>query len=405
MRENCRKILFWGMGNTAKAMIEDIGLMSENIIVMGFTSSIPSETEDKYFYGYTVLTKSQVLQEEFDYLCILSSPEREWEIRYEIYCINQNLMKKIISIKELMMIAKLGGSLEENYKELKSFLWGRGAAAINRRYVLEELKRNYSGVLFEIVHENERYIDDNAIHTFDPEVMPIFVMWLQGMENAPEVVKTCFKSIEKAVTDRDELVVLDESNLHDYILLPDHIEEKWKKGIISNAHYSDIVRLDLLNRYGGMWIDATVYLMEGRIPENIRKRDFFMFSSQLEMGTINYDPHFFANWFIKSYRNNKYLYTIYSLILEYWKRENTLMDYFFFHVFGRMVYEYGGYSFNDYDVMPRDTAQLLWREKNREFSIERYEEIKSLSEIQKLDYKGTINKKNGTFWKYMVDNT
>ena len=58
----------------------------------------------------------------------------------------------------------------------------------------------------------------------------IFTIWLQGEENAPELVKACFRSVRKNC--KQELVVLDEKTLFDYIKLPDVIMEKRKKGMI-----------------------------------------------------------------------------------------------------------------------------------------------------------------------------
>lgn len=40
---------------------------------------------------------------------------------------------------------------------------------------------------------------------------------------------------------------------------PKYIEEKWKRGVITHTHMTDLLRLELLIRYGGTWIDATVF--------------------------------------------------------------------------------------------------------------------------------------------------
>jgi hypothetical protein len=34
--------------------------------------------------------------------------------------------------------------------------------------------------------------------------------------------------------------------------------EKYQKKIIDNTHFSDLLRLELLIKYGGTWIDASV---------------------------------------------------------------------------------------------------------------------------------------------------
>ena len=47
----------------------------------------------------------------------------------------------------------------------------------------------------------------------------IWTMWLQGIDNAPTVVKICIDSIKKHSNGR-EVIVLDNENIHNYIKLP-----------------------------------------------------------------------------------------------------------------------------------------------------------------------------------------
>lgn len=83
----------------------------------------------------------------------------------------------------------------------------------------------------------------------------IFTIWLQGENNAPPLVQACFRSVRKNCP--QELVVLDEKTLRDYITLPDIIWQKRAKGQIKNAHFADICRVELLYEHGGIWLDST----------------------------------------------------------------------------------------------------------------------------------------------------
>ena len=49
----------------------------------------------------------------------------------------------------------------------------------------------------------------------------IFSLWLQGEENAPELVKACFRSVRRHC--KQELIVLDEKTVFDYISLPEKL--------------------------------------------------------------------------------------------------------------------------------------------------------------------------------------
>lgn len=78
----------------------------------------------------------------------------------------------------------------------------------------------------------------------------VWFMWLQGLDNAPPIIKSCYQSLKTNLPDK-EIILIEENNLNDYVHLPDYIEEKYKKGIISRTHFSDLVRLELLINGGG----------------------------------------------------------------------------------------------------------------------------------------------------------
>ncbi len=102
----------------------------------------------------------------------------------------------------------------------------------------------------------------------------IWTIWLQGEENAPALVKACFRSVRKHCS--QELVVLDEKTIFDYIELPDEIVQKYKDGKIAHAHFADICRVELLYRHGGYWLDATGFVT-APIPKWIQDQDFFVY--------------------------------------------------------------------------------------------------------------------------------
>ena len=82
-------------------------------------------------------------------------------------------------------------------------------------------------------------IDLNPIKTDVPNE-PIWVLWYQGIEKAPDIVRCCVESI-KEYSNGHQVIVLSEDNLHEYIELPDFIMEKFKKGYITRTHLSDLI--------------------------------------------------------------------------------------------------------------------------------------------------------------------
>lgn len=123
---------------------------------------------------------------------------------------------------------------------------------------------------------------------------------MQGIDNAPDIVKVCYQSIKKWMPDR-KIHVIDQNNLFEYVNLPDYIINKWKKEIISNTLFSDFIRLSVLTQFGGIWVDATV-LMTGKLPDYIKNADFFMYQSN------DYDvTKIGESWFIKANAHNRIL--------------------------------------------------------------------------------------------------
>lgn len=70
----------------------------------------------------------------------------------------------------------------------------------------------------------------NGTKTHDvPKI--IWTAWLQGLDNAPDMVKACLESQRQHFPGYD-VRVLDADNYHQWVDLPEYIEEKYRKGLI-----------------------------------------------------------------------------------------------------------------------------------------------------------------------------
>ena len=105
-----------------------------------------------------------------------------------------------------------------------------------------------------------------------------------------------------------------------------HILEKLDSNLITLTHLSDILRFYLLSRYGGMWIDATIFVNDD-IPEEIFERDYYV---------IRHEENFFSygvnrdRWitYLQASKKNCMLPSFgYDFLVEYWKTHNALIDY------------------------------------------------------------------------------
>lgn len=210
----------------------------------------------------------------------------------------------------------------------------------------------------------------------------IFTIWLQGEDSAPELVKSCFCSVRRNC--KQEFVILDENTLFKYITLPDYIMEKRRRGLIKNAHFADICRVELLYRYGGIWLDATAFVT-APIPNDIMTQDFFVYMA----GDI-WGYSFIQNCFIRA-RHGSYLLAAWrAMIFEYWKNNNHAMDYLVHQLLFKTLVENDTRAKKYFKKMPRinqDPLYILrWEIWNQKFNRDTFDALSENAFFQKLTY-------------------
>ena len=228
----------------------------------------------------------------------------------------------------------------------------------------------------------------------------VWICWLQGMENAPNLVQKCWQSVKENLTDREVILVTSE-NMDQYVQFPDYIIEKWRAGVISHTHLTDLLRLELLIRYGGMWMDATVFCSEKaeNIPDYFFKSELFMYQS-LKPGRDGHS-HINSSWLISAKTNNRILMAVRCLCYEYWKTHDHMINYFLLHEFMAMVAEY--YPKEWRAIPPRDNAtpHILLLRLFDEYDDDLWRVIKAQTPFHKLTYKfkKEDTEKEGTYYK------
>ena len=212
----------------------------------------------------------------------------------------------------------------------------------------------------------------------------VWVCWFQGMENAPRMVQKCYQSLQENLTDR-EIILITFDNLKDYVQFPVFIQEKIERGIINKAHLSDLLRLELLLRYGGTWIDATVYCPGGDIPDYMLDSELFMFQT-LKPGR---DGHatVVSSWFITACSNNKILAAVRYVLYAYWERNNDLVDYFLFHDFFQIVIEKYADEWNRVIPFSNSTPHILLLRLFEKYDKEIWDTAMQQTPFHKLSYK------------------
>lgn len=229
----------------------------------------------------------------------------------------------------------------------------------------------------------------------------IFTLWLQGEDKAPPLVQACFRSVRRNC--KQELIVLDEKTVFDYITLPDYVMKKRRAGKIAHAHFADICRVELLYQHGGYWLDSTGFATS-EIPSWIENEDFFVYMAGKNVGS----PYsFMQNCFIRA-RKGAYLLAAWrAMILEYWKYENSNFDYFMHQLLFKTLVLNDERAKKYFEKMPhvdQDPTHMLWWEyHDKPFNQEIFDKVTSGSFFQKLTYRGSEKPNKGSVAEAVIN--
>lgn len=261
------------------------------------------------------------------------------------------------------------------------------------RKVESKLRKKYTPVLM----QKEKDYSSESVKR--DEVRRIWFCWLQGMENAPELVNVCYESLCKNIKDR-EIVVLTNENLSQYVHLPGYIERKHEKGIIPDAAFTDMLRLELLCKYGGTWIDATVLCTGSEGINELLDADLFVFQQTQKDNT-----HFtgMSSWMMSSAANNSFLMVVRDLLYEYWREKNCVVDYFLIHLFFCMMAERHPEVVEEMARKGNRIPHYLQRRLADPYDKNWMEELKKHSKFHKLTYRISDKaKRKGTFYDVVI---
>ena len=158
-----------------------------------------------------------------------------------------------------------------------------------------------------------------------PEDSPIWMMWYQGIEKAPPIVLSCIQSVMENRANHP-VIIITKNNLKKYIKLPYYIFKKFKEGMFDITHFSDIIRMALLHKYGGYWIDST-YL----ITAPIKNYNTSFYTLKLNYCWTYDHPFINCKWSVNfmAFSKNSFIANYgYNALLYYWKKYNSVIDYF-----------------------------------------------------------------------------
>lgn len=263
--------------------------------------------------------------------------------------------------------------------------------------ILVKLKKRYKYVVD--IHNNKDY---NLLQCRNSD--KIWFCWLQGMEEAPLLVKKCYQSLHQFLKNR-EIILLTSENFKDYVEFPGFILKKWESGIISNTHFSDLLRIEVLIKNGGTWIDSTVLCTGNDIPDYIFDSDLFFYQI-LKPGRDGHSINL-SSWLMTSCTNNKVLILTKEILYEYWNNNNYLIDYFLLHMCLEIALENFLESSNKVFKFSNSIPHILLLDFFEDYDEMKFGAIKQMSAFHKLSNKLNTEdmKKEGTYYDVIINQT
>ncbi len=310
-----------------------------------------------------------------------------------IICKKASIHDGLITLKGKIIIQKLSkNGFKETEKQKKVLLKKH---EIMLRY-FDELYKSYLNSNINIKINNNC---DKGKNLSDK----IWICWWQGIENAPRIVKTCIESIRKYTS--HEIIIIDEKNLEEYISFPDFIKKKFLENKISRTHLSDILRMSLLAKYGGLWLDSTFFCTKN--IDNI-------FNNQIwSIKRPNYlhcsvASGFFANYSLYSNKDSTWFYEkILNFLLFYWSKYDYVIDYLMLDYMIVTIKKYDEDYSNLLDsIMPNNrNCDELFKVLNDKFESDIWNDLKEETYLFKLSWKFNFKSDNvDTFYDKLINN-
>lgn len=257
--------------------------------------------------------------------------------------------------------------------------------------ILRYLRKNYGYLLNQSEKQSQSVSDESYI----------WICWWQGEEKMPQIVRRCYQSVCKHSGSR-KVILITEANVGNYIKFPDYIMARFREGLFDVTHISDILRMNLLAEYGGLWIDATVFVTLDISPVNsyftVRHEQYGHHPSQRK----------WTQFLIGGAAGDPLFCSVSHIFRAYWQKETVLINYFLNDYLIRLVYEGNDDIRERIDQFPVSNPELYYMLEyfNSPYDKAKFDEISACTTFHKLKWKEPLSEytTNGelTYYGYII---
>jgi hypothetical protein len=126
------------------------------------------------------------------------------------------------------------------------------------------------------------------------------VVWVYWDKNVPNSVLQILENNKKQLPDWD-FVFFDEKTVQSYLDMT-NVSQNYSK--LSPAHKADYIRLMLLNKYGGLWLDSSIIINDGREISKMYKATNASYAQLCAFTLGEPEEKYIENWFIMAPQNS-----------------------------------------------------------------------------------------------------
>lgn len=258
--------------------------------------------------------------------------------------------------------------------------------------------------------EKYRIIDKNSLKKIGNR---IWVFWYSGYDDAPELVRKCIE-IDKSLEEAD-VIVIDKNNLEEYFTFDKTVRELFESGKISIQAFSDILRCQLMAKYGGFWLDATIFITNNKFVSDHKNMTYFSFRhSRNDLLLKQKWNEFFTEgrWTMNalaSGADNPLFSFISDFYTAYFQEHDEVFDYFHLAYIWLYAYENFAWVKEMIDAVEPSVSCSYWLGQHllKPFKQEEWDRIISENEFQKLNWRKVPPQKPGkkqTYLEFFLEN-
>lgn len=231
-----------------------------------------------------------------------------------------------------------------------------------------------------------------------------WTFWAQGEDNLPPILKQCYESIKRN-SGEYQLTFITLENINQFVEIPECVKQKVEKGQISLTHFSDFLRVSLLNKWGGFWVDITLFL--SRPLPNINS--LFTVKHQFDDRHVSRCQWTGFLWYMP--QGHPLAQFLYDYLIYYWQHHDKVVDYLLLDYAIRVFYEKNKTFAAEIDKLPFSNQNLYFfqsKESETEFSFDRWRQVCSETSFFKTTWKHQFQDKcNGkiTFYGKLLNNS